>query len=302
MGATPIPIAHAGSVGESVGWNIDPVLIAAALVVAGAYARRAAILRAAGRGIPPWRQLSFHAGLAVLVAALVSPLDSLGETRLFYAHMAQHLTIGEVAPLLVLLGLNGPMLRPVLALAPARRLRWLLNPLVALPLWVLNLYGWHLPALYELALRDEFVHAVEHLSFFAAGLLMWGALIEPLPGPAWFGSGAKAGYVLAVRALGCAILANILIWSGTPFYPAYRAGEAAWGIEPLLDQQIGGAIMLVWGAAITIVLFSWVFLRWLREAELRQSLLDAGGEERVATRAARYGRRAPAPRRSPPYP
>ena len=294
--------AHAGGAGEAVGWNADPFVLAAALVVAAAYARRAAILRAAGRRMPAWKQLSFYLGVVVFVLALVSPVDRLGETRLFFAHMAQHLALGELAPLLIVLGLNGPMLRPLLSLAPVRRMRWALNPLVALPLWVINLYGWHLPALYELALRNEFVHVIEHLSFFTAGLLMWGALVEPLPGPTWFGSGAKAIYVLTVRALGCAILGNILIWSGTPFYPYYRGGEAISGIEPLADQQIGGAIMFVWGASITVLLFSWVFLRWLREAELRQTLLDAGDEERVATRAARFGRRAPALRRSPPSP
>ncbi len=294
--------AHAGGAGEAVGWNANPVLLAAALVVAAAYARRAALLRAAGRGMPAWKQFSFYLGVTVLVLTLVSPLDSLGESRLFYAHMAQHLAMGELAPLLILLGLNGPMLRPLLAIAAVRRLRWALNPLVALPLWVINLYGWHLPVLYELALRNDLVHAVEHLSFFTAGMLMWGALIEPLPGPTWFGSGAKAVYVLTVRALGCAILGNILIWAGTPFYPYYRGGEAVSGIDPLIDQQIGGAIMLVWGAGITVLLFSWVFLRWLREAELRQKLLDAGDEERVATRAARFGRRAPALRRSPRSP
>lgn len=276
--------------------------IVAALVAAALYAHRARALSGGGRAMPAWRQACFYLGLLALLAALVSPLDRIAETRVFYAHMIQHLAIGELAPLLLLVGLSGAMLRPLLALAPARRLRWLLLPLVALPLWALNLYAWHLPALYELALEHEPVHWLEHGMFFAAGLLMWGALIEPLPGPAWFGSGAKAAYVLAVRALGCAILGNVLIWSGTAFYPAYAEGERLWGISPLVDQQVGGAIMFIWGALITVALFSWIFLRWLREAELRQSLLEAGDSERRATRAARYGRRAPVPPPSPPSP
>ncbi len=273
--------------------------VAAATLAATGYALRARELSRRGRSMPAWRQACFYLGLAALLAALVSPLDRIAETRVFYAHMIQHLTIGELAPLLLLLGLSGAMLRPLLALPPAKRLRFLVLPLVALPIWALNLYAWHLPALYELALASEPVHWLEHGMFFAAGLLMWGALIEPLPGPAWFGSGAKAAYVLVVRALGCAILGNILIWSGTSFYPGYAEGERIWGISPLHDQQLGGAIMFIWGALITIVAFSWLFLRWLREAELRQSLLDAGGEERAAARAARYRRRAAAPARPP---
>lgn len=291
-----LPIAHAAG-GE---WSAADLLpLAAATFAATAYALRARELARRGRPMAAWRQACFYLGLAALLAALVSPLDRIAETRVFYAHMIQHLTIGELAPLLMLLGLSGPLLRPLLAQAPLRRLRFLLLPALALPLWALNLYAWHLPALYESALASEPVHWLEHGMFFAAGLLMWGALIEPLPGPAWFGSGAKAAYVLAVRALGCAILGNVLIWSGTAFYPAYADGERIWGISPLHDQQLGGAIMFIWGALITIVVFSWLFLRWLREAELRQSLLDAGDAERGAARAARYRRRAAAPARPP---
>lgn len=286
-----LPIAHASP--QSGGWSLDPLTLAAAAVVCLLYSRRLRALAARGRGLARWRQLSFYLGVAIVLAALLSPLDSLGEEHLFYAHMAQHLAIGEVAPLFILVGLSGAMLRPVLAYRPVRRLRWLMHPLVALPLWALNLYLWHLPAFYEAALENPALHAFEHACFFAAGLLMWGALLEPLPGPSWFGSAQKAGYVLVVRALGCAILGNVFIWAGTPFYPFYADGERAWGIAPLTDQQVGGAIMFIWGALITVSLFSWLFLRWIREAEVRQALLEDGAEPRVATRAARYGRRPP---------
>jgi len=260
------------------------------------------VLARRGRPLAAWRVASFYVGIAIVLAALLSPLDELGEEKLFYAHMAQHLAIGEVAPLFILLGLSGAVLRPLLAFPPVRRARWLMHPLVALPLWALNLYLWHLPAFYEAALSTPALHVFEHACFFTAGLLMWGALLEPLPGPSWFDSAAKATYVLVVRALGCAILGNILIWAGTPFYPFYAAGEHSRGIAPLTDQQVGGAMMFIWGALITVSLFSWLFLRWIREAELRQSLLEQGAEPRAASRAARYGRRPPARPAPPPSP
>ncbi|MGN6254773.1 MAG: cytochrome c oxidase assembly protein [Solirubrobacterales bacterium] len=278
------------------------MIVAAALLVCALYARRAHTLARRGRGMPLWRQLSFYLGTAVAVAALTSPLDTIGEESLFYVHMLQHITLGEVAPLFVLVGLSGPMLRPLLAWPAVQRLRWLMHPLVALPLWALNLYLWHLPAFYEAALENPPLHAFEHACFFTAGLLMWGALLEPLPGPRWFGSAQKAGYVLVVRALGCAILGNVFIWTGTPFYPYYATGEREWGIAPLTDQQVGGAIMFIWGALITVSLFSWMFLRWIREAEVRQALLEDGADPRLATRAARYGRRPPARPAPPPSP
>jgi cytochrome c oxidase assembly factor CtaG len=283
-----------------VGWNLDPVLLGEAAVVATAYGVRARSLGAAGRGVPAWRRACFYLGIGLLLVALVSPIDTIGESRAFWVHMVQHLLLGDLAPLLILIGLTGPLLRPVLALPLVPKLRVLAFPLIALPLWALILYAWHLPALYEAAIDHPAVHALEHFSFFAAGLAMWAAVIEPIPGVSWFGTGAKAAYVLAVRTVG-AVLASIFIWAGSPLYPGYRGGERIWGVAPLTDQRIAGAIMFVEGATVTLAVFAWLFLRWQREAELRQSLLDAGADARVASRTARYGRRSPAlPRSAPP--
>lgn len=248
---------------------IDAVPIVLAVVAGLAYARRCRTLARRGRGVPAWRRASFYAGLALLAAVLSPPFDAAVE-HAFYMHMVQHLTIGDLAPLALLLGLSGPVLRPLLARLPVRSLRRLANPVVALPLWAIVFYAWHLPALYEAALADGAVHVLEHALFFSAGLLMWAAVLEPLPGPAWFGAGAKAAYVLAVRTLS-AVLANVFLWAGTPLYPGYAAGERAWGISPLADQRIGGGIMLVEGAIVTLVVFSWLTLRWLAPAPPRSA-------------------------------
>ncbi len=247
-------------------------------------------LSRSGRRTARLRQASFYLGLLLLAGALISPIDSIGESDLFYVHMVQHLMLGDLAPLAIVLGLTGPILRPVLALPLIGRLRILAHPLVALPLWAVVFFAWHIPSLYQGAIDHSAVHALEHLSFFWAGILMWAAVVEPLPGPAWFGSAAKATYVLVVRTLG-AVLASIFIWAGEPLYPAYAAGEHLRGVSPLTDQTIGGAIMFIEGATVTLIVFALVFLRWTREAELRQSLLDAGHEPVAASRAARFGRR-----------
>ncbi len=272
------------------GWSFDPPLIAEAAIVVAAYALRVHKLGAEGRPVLWRRQACFYFGVLVLLAALVSPIDTIGETRLFYVHMIQHLMIGDIAALFVVLGLSGPILRPLLAVPFVAPLRYLAYPLVALPLWALNLYAWHLPALYEAALANDAVHALEHGLFFFTGALMWAAVIEPLPGPAWFGTGPKAAYVLVVRAL-AGILGTIFIWAGSPIYPDYAARERLAGISPLTDQRIAGGVMFIEGAIVTLVVFAWLFLRWTREAELRQSLLDGGHEPVAAARAARYGRR-----------
>jgi cytochrome c oxidase assembly factor CtaG len=259
------------------------------VLVAGLYARRVQNLGRRGRVVPRRRQAWFYAGICLIALAFASPIDTLGEQRLFWVHMVQHLLLGDLGALAVVLGLDGAILRPVLAFPPVRRLRFLAHPLVALPLWVVNLYVWHLAGLYELALRNDAVHALQHQLFFLTGVLMWAAVVEPMPGPAWFGTGLKAVYVLVVRTAG-AILANVFIWSGTAFYDQYAAGEHAAGISPLHDQTIAGAIMFIEGGFVTLAAFAWLFLRWTKEAELRQGLMDEGHDPRQAERAARYGR------------
>jgi putative membrane protein len=228
------------------------------------YTRRAGTLARRGRPVPVAKQVSFLAGLAVLAIALASPLHRIAEERLFWAHMVQHLLLGDLAALLIVLGLDGRLLRPLLAIRAIRRLRVLAHPWVALPLWTVNLVAWHLPGPYQAALHTSPLHAAEHLLFFTTGALMWAAVLEPLPGPRWFRAGAQAGYVLVVRVVG-ATLASVFIWSGHVLYPAYGHGERLAGIAPLDDQQIGGLIMFAEGGVVTLLAFAWAFLRWMEE-------------------------------------
>ena len=249
------------------------------------YARRARTLATRGTPVPRWRQLSFGLSLVLLAAASLAPY----EDELFFVHMIQHVVIGDLAALSFVLGLNGPLLRPLLAVEPISRLRVLGHPLVALPLWTVNLYVWHLPRLYDAALQDGAVHALEHILFFTTGVLMWAAVIEVLPGPEWFGTAAKFGYVIAVRLIET-VLGNIFIWSGTVVYPAYDRGVERWGISPLQDQGLAGTIMMIEGSLVTVAAIAWLFLRLAAEGELRQRLLEEGLDPRVVRRAVRYGR------------
>lgn len=272
-------------------WSLEPSQVVPVLALAGAYGLRVRRLAAKGRPVTRARQGFFCAGLAVGLLALVSPIDWEGENRLLWMHMIQHLMLGDIAPLLVVLGCTGPVLRPVLAIRPLRGARILAHPLVALPLWIVDLYVWHLPVLYQAALAHTAVHALEHSCFAVCGTLMWAAVIEPLPGPAWFGNGWKAVYTLVVRAAGT-LLANVFIWDGHVLYPTYVALDRAAGVAPLTDQRIAGLIMFTEGGVVTLVAFGWVFLRMARETEIRQRLVEREIDEQVAARAARYGRSA----------
>jgi len=250
------------------------------------YARRAATLARRGRPVPVGKQISFLAGLLVLAIALASPLHRIAEERLFWAHMVQHLLLGDLAALLIVLGLDGRLLRPLLAIRAIRRLRPLAHPWVALPLWTVNLIAWHLPGPYQAALERPPLHAAEHLLFFATGALMWAAVLEPLPGPRWFRAGAQAVYVLVVRTAG-ATVASVFIWSSQVLYRAYGPGERLAGIAPLDDQRIGGLIMFVEGGIVTLVAFAWAFLRWMDEPDRRGRATPRPSPPRVPPAPAR---------------
>ena len=270
-------------------WTVDPLQLAPVALAALAYALRARTLRRRGTPLPAWRALLFALGIALLVLALASPVAAIGERELFSFHMLQHVLIGDLAPLCLLAGLSGPLLRPLLALRPVERLRVLAHPAVALPIWAANLYVWHLPALYEAAVMHSAVHALEHVCFFTAGMIVWLPVLETQPAPEWFGTGPKLAYIAGVRVVET-VLGNVFVWSGTVFYGVYARGEELWGVSPLRDQGLAGAVMMIEGSLVTIVALAWLFLRLAREGELRQELLERGLDPRAVRRAVRYGR------------
>lgn len=278
MGHVPLAV----SADLSSGLQLGPLLILAVL-----YARRVRTLAETGHPVPGWRQACFYAGFVTIAAALTSLGDDSQE--LLYAHMIEHLLLGDIAALLIVLGLTGPLIAPVLRIGFFNRLRALSHPAIAFPLWTLDLYTWHLPVLYQAALRHSGVHALEHAMFLGLGINMWMCLVGPLPMPSWFGNLGRLGYIVAVRLTG-SVLGNVFLWSGTVFYPFYLHGDARFHISPLADQNLAGAIMMVEESILTLGLFCWLFLRAARESEERQDLLDfanAQGLELTEARAAR---------------
>jgi len=281
-----IPFAHvAGAFGPL---EVFPITIAGIL-----YWHRVMVLSWDRRGVPLWRQLCFGAGLATIAIALFSPIGHISD-ELVIAHMVEHLLIGDLATLLLVLGLTRSLLQPLLAIRVFDRLQILAHPAVALPLWALNLFFWHIPALYQDAYGAAPVHALEHISFLFFGCLMWMPVFGPLPKPQWFSAGWKVGYVIAVRFTG-AILGNVLMWSGTVLYPIYAPGERYWGISAIADQSTAGVIMMIEGTFLALGVLAWVFFEVAREGTEKQNLLDLARErgveldERRAQRAVAAG-------------
>jgi len=270
-------------------WTWDPAQLLLIAAAAFLYYRRAHTLAARGTPVPAWRRLVFALGLALAFLAVASPIHELGEKEFFFVHMLQHILLGDLAPLCMVAGLTGPILRPVLAIPLFQRLRFLAHPLVAFPIWAVNLVLWHLPFAYQGALHHSAVHAVQHILFFTCGCLMWAPVVEVLPAPEWFGTGMKLGYIVAVRIVET-ILGNVFVWSGGVFYHYYEHPVERWGISAHADQGIAGGLMMIEGSIVTICALAWLFLRLGSESELHQKLLDEGVDPRAAGRAVRYGR------------
>jgi len=276
--------------------QVDPLQIAPAIGFGVLYFIRARRLAAQGRPVPGWRLWCWYGGLALIVVALTSPLGSLAD-ELFWAHMAEHLLIADIGALLLVLGLTGPLLAPLLRAPGLGWLRALAHPVPAFSLWAVDLLFWHLAGPHEAAVRSDAVHAIQHMLFVGLGINVWMALLGPLPKPRWFGNAAKLGYIVAVR-LTTTVLANIFVWTDKAFFGVYASGERAHGISPQSDQVVAGSIMMVEGSILTLCLFCWLFLRSAREGQERQELLElaaAGGvalDERRAARAVAAGRGA----------
>ena len=258
------------------------------------YWSRVRTLARAHRPVAPWRQACYGAGLVVLAIALSPPVEKLSD-QLLAVHMAEHLLIGDLAALLIVLGFTGPLLAPLLRNRVIGSLRVFAHPVVAVVAWGVNFYAWHLPVLYQAALRHDFLHALEHATFLGFGIAVWMALLGPLPKPAWFSNSGRLVFIVAVRLFGT-ILGNIMVFGGTVFYPYYRLGDAHWHISPIADQVAAGGLMMVEESFLTIGLFCWLFLRVARENDQRQELLDYASQhgieldERRAQRAVAAGR------------
>lgn len=219
--------------------------------------------------------LAFAGGCAVLAVALLSPLHALSEV-LFSAHMAQHtLLITIAAPLLVL----GRPLRTGLWALPRRARRAIarsqtvhaLSRLTrigagsAFVLHAVTLWVWHLPALYQAGLANEWVHALQHACFLITAIVFWGALLAARERSRY---GVAVLYLFATT-VHTSILGALMTLAPVGWYPRYAAGTAAWGMSLLEDQQLAGLIMwmpaglLYTGAALLLL------AAWLRESETR---------------------------------
>ena len=246
---------------------------------AGGAVRGAGPLQAgAVRGAGPLQALAFTGAVLALLAALVSPIDGLGSDYLFSAHMVQHVLLGDIAPLLLLLSLSRVIMRPATRrLARVEKaLGPLASPWTAIAIWLGTMYLWHIPAIYDAAAQHALLHALEHASFFAAGVALWWPLIQPVPMRNNLTGMQPLAYIALAKG-GLAALGLFLAWSSTAHYPWYEDTPRIWGLDPVEDQNVAGVIMMVEQSLTLVLVMVWVFVRMLvrsEQEELRRERLE----------------------------
>ena len=251
-------------------WLDDPFVLVPLAFFAGVYIWRFAEARreAGGRGAGALQALAFAGGLLALLVALVSPLDGLGEDYLFSAHMLQHVLLGDVAPLLLLLALSRVIMRPATRRLARieRKLGALASPVTGIGIWLAVMYAWHIPALYDAAAEHSFVHLLEHTSFFVAGVALWWPLIQPIPMRRRLTGMQPLAYIASAKG-GLAALGLYLAWASDPLYPHYESTPRIWGLSPIEDQNVGGVIMMVEQSLTLVLVMVVLFVAMLTRSE-----------------------------------
>jgi cytochrome c oxidase assembly factor CtaG len=259
--------------------TLDPGVLAGLAAAEVLYVRALLTLRRRGVRVSGWQVASFHAAMALWIVGLVSPLEGLGHD-LLSAHMAQHVLIADIAAPLLLIGIRNPVLafflpRPALvtlARSPVVRQAWrrLRRPLVAVPVYLAVLYGWHLGGAFEAATHTGWIHALQHMSFVAAAVLVWWPALEPkrrrVPGELW-----KVPYVLGTR-FASMFLGMSLVVIRVPVYTgAYGAGDRGHGLTALADQQLAGGMMVSLDIVIMVAALCFFFARAASDSERQQA-------------------------------
>lgn len=268
------------AVDPQIHWLPDPLVLAPIAVLVAIYMRRFRRARReeGGRGAGLAQALAFAAGTIALLAAVASPLDGLGEEYLFSAHMLQHVLLGDIAPVLLLLSLSRVLMRPVTRrlMRVERALGPFASPWTGIALWLGLMYFWHIPAMYEAAVQNPIVHLVEHTSFFTAGVAVWWPLVQPVPMRRPLSGLTMVAYI-GLAKFGLAALGLYLTWSNNLLYPYYGDVPRVWGFDAIDDQNAGGAIMMVEQSLTFVIALVVLFAGMLGQSEkdeLRRERLE----------------------------
>jgi putative membrane protein len=266
-------------------WHADPSVVMGLLVLGAGYALATRGRRRLDPSAPvePAKIASFAGALMVLFVALTGPIHDLSDYYLFSAHMVQHMLLIFAMPPLLLYGIPGWMLRPVVRDERVARLgRRLTRPMSAFAIFNLTLVAWHLPPLYNLAMDDHPVHIVEHLMIMAASVILWWPVLSPLRAVPRAPYPVQLLYLFVVG-LPMVMVASFIAMADRLLYPFYASAPRVWEqLTPSADQNLGGLIMWIPGGLIFLIAISVVFFRWQAAGADDGALPAVEGSRRAA--------------------
>ncbi len=253
-------------------WSFEPAVLLGVLVLAAVYLLAWRRARNPDEPHPPGfgRLTLFAAGLLTILVALVSPLDSLGD-QLMVMHMVQHILLLDVAPILLLLGLTKVLLRPATRRLNAieRRAGFVATPAFAVLAYAGLLWLWHVPALYDRAQGNGFLHAVEHVCFFSAGFLYWWYVFSPIRSRNRLRGLGPVAYMSSAKLL-VGLLGVLLAFEPHSIYSFYSHQPHYWGLTPGQDQSLAGVTMALEQSIVMGIALVYLFVQMLVESEREQ--------------------------------
>ena len=259
----------ASNVAPKIAWSFEPSVLIGVAALAILYLLAWRRGRATGSPHKPGygRLAIFTCGLLAILAALVSPLDGLGD-QLLVMHMIQHILLLDIVPILLILGLNKVLLRPVTRRLHSieQRAGYLAHPAFAVIVYAGFMWGWHIPALYDAALRNTYIHAFEHLCFAAAGTLYWWHIMSPIRTRMRLGGLGPVAYMTSTKLL-VGLLGIALAFAPASFYPFYEHHPHYWGLSPSEDQSMAGLTMALEQSIVMGIALVVVFVQMLTESE-----------------------------------
>ena len=253
-------------------WNWEPSILIGTVLITGFYLYAIGPLRKRyfpDEPVKTGQTVSFLLGILFMFLSLVSPLDELGDSYLFSAHMVQHLVLTVVGPPLLVIGTPGWFIKPLVRNKVAFRVaKALTYPAVAFVLYNVDFWLWHAPPLYNATLENQNIHILEHLTFIVFGILNWWPIFSQSKDLPRLSIGGQVLY-LFLSGMPSVLLGAGLTFS-PPLYAPYIAAPRVWGISAATDQQLGGLIMWVPVSISYIVVMSVLFIRWMQQQEAKQ--------------------------------
>jgi putative membrane protein len=259
-------------VNPRIAWTFEPSVLLGVSALGAVYLRGWTLARRPGEPHPPGygRLTLFCSGLLSVLVALVSPVDVLGE-QLMVIHMVQHILLLDVAPILMILGLTKGILRPITRRVHAleRRVGYLAYPAFAIIAYAGLMWLWHIPHMYDVALRHDTVHALEHLCFGLAGGLYWWHLLSPIRSRFRLGGLGPVIY-MAVTKLLVGVLGIFLAFAPHAIFPYYEHHQHYWHLSAREDQSLAGVAMALEQSIVMGIALVYLFVRMLDETEREQ--------------------------------